>query len=238
MTGASSSSQRRGTSMRRRAPIRTRAARHHRPGAARPRRRARQSARRPTWSAAAPPSSGTGTSTVTVTQTTDRARSSTGTRSTSARARRTQFVQPSATSIALNRVTGGLGPSQIYGTLTANGRVFLVNPDGILIGRGAVDQHRGLPGDHPRHHQRQLHGGPLSIQHSGPAGRLDRQRRHHQRAQPRLCRAGRAGRAQQRHHHRDASARSGSPSGNGFSLDFYGDKLITLGGQRFDRARR
>jgi filamentous hemagglutinin family protein len=48
------------------------------------------------------------------------------------------FNQPSSSSIALNRVTGGLGPSQIMGTLNANGRVFLVNRDGIVFGKGAV----------------------------------------------------------------------------------------------------
>src|SRR5262245_3997002 len=51
---------------------------------------------------------------------------------------RTQFVQPNSTSIILNRVTGGLGPSQILGTIDANGRVLLVNRDGIIFGAGAV----------------------------------------------------------------------------------------------------
>src|SRR5439155_10344135 len=49
----------------------------------------------------------------------------------------TKFVQPNSGSIALNRVTGGLGPSQIYGTIEANGRIYLVNPDGMLFGAGA-----------------------------------------------------------------------------------------------------
>ena len=35
-------------------------------------------------------------------------------------------------------MTGGLGPSEIVGTLTANGRVFIINRDGMLFGRGAV----------------------------------------------------------------------------------------------------
>ena len=38
----------------------------------------------------------------------------------------------------LNRVTGGLGPSEILGTLNANGIVFVINRDGILFGKGAV----------------------------------------------------------------------------------------------------
>src|SRR5947208_1332301 len=49
-----------------------------------------------------------------------------------------RFNQPSSSSVVLNRVTGGLGPSEILGTLTANGRVFLINRDGILFGPNAV----------------------------------------------------------------------------------------------------
>ncbi len=43
-----------------------------------------------------------------------------------------EFVQPSASSVALNRV---LGPdaSLIQGTLKANGQVFLLNPNGVLF---------------------------------------------------------------------------------------------------------
>jgi filamentous hemagglutinin family protein len=46
------------------------------------------------------------------------------------------FVQPSATAATLNRVVGA-DPSAILGRLTANGTVFLINPNGILIGTGA-----------------------------------------------------------------------------------------------------
>lgn len=48
-----------------------------------------------------------------------------------------RFLQPSADSAALNRVTGG-DPSSIYGTLQANGRVFLINPNGVTVGAGGV----------------------------------------------------------------------------------------------------
>src|SRR2546430_101613 len=50
----------------------------------------------------------------------------------------TQFIQPNAGAIALNRVTGGQGLSTIYGSLQANGRIFLINPDGIMIGPGGT----------------------------------------------------------------------------------------------------
>jgi filamentous hemagglutinin family protein len=53
----------------------------------------------------------------------------------------TRFIQPGANSAALNRVTGG-NVSQIYGTLQANGRVYVINPSGILIGpSGMVNTH-------------------------------------------------------------------------------------------------
>jgi filamentous hemagglutinin family protein len=43
------------------------------------------------------------------------------------------FQQPGASAIALNRVTGG-SASLIYGSLTANGQVWLINPNGIALG--------------------------------------------------------------------------------------------------------
>jgi filamentous hemagglutinin family protein len=47
-----------------------------------------------------------------------------------------RFVQPGSDSVALNRVTGA-DASSILGHLSANGKVFLVNPNGILFGRDA-----------------------------------------------------------------------------------------------------
>jgi filamentous hemagglutinin family protein len=49
-----------------------------------------------------------------------------------------QFVQPSSTAQVLNRVVGMNGSTQILGTLTANGQVYIVNPQGVVFGNGAV----------------------------------------------------------------------------------------------------
>ncbi len=53
----------------------------------------------------------------------------------------TQFHQPNSSALVLNRVTGG-NPSAIHGALRANGNVFVINPNGILIGAGgSIDVH-------------------------------------------------------------------------------------------------
>ena len=55
----------------------------------------------------------------------------------------TRFVQQSAASSVLNRIVGQ-DPSAILGTLWSNGRVFLVNPNGILFGQGSRVDVAGL----------------------------------------------------------------------------------------------
>ncbi len=55
----------------------------------------------------------------------------------------TQFLQPSSKSFTLNRVIGG-NPSQILGHLSANGTVYIINQNGILFGKNAVVNVGGL----------------------------------------------------------------------------------------------
>ncbi|HLA34538.1 MAG TPA: filamentous hemagglutinin N-terminal domain-containing protein, partial [Rhodocyclaceae bacterium] len=51
----------------------------------------------------------------------------------------TRFIQPAASSAVMNRVLAA-EPSLIYGTLSSNGRVFLINPSGIMVGpSGRID---------------------------------------------------------------------------------------------------
>jgi len=54
-----------------------------------------------------------------------------------------RFNQPNASAIALNRVTSQ-SPSQIMGSLSANGQVFVLNPNGVLFGAGAQVSVGGL----------------------------------------------------------------------------------------------
>jgi filamentous hemagglutinin family protein len=46
------------------------------------------------------------------------------------------FIMPDSTSIALNRVVGG-NLSEIFGKLSSNGIIFLINPNGVVFGANA-----------------------------------------------------------------------------------------------------
>src|SRR5512135_3485049 len=53
------------------------------------------------------------------------------------------FVQPSASAIAVNRIYDTNG-TQFFGHLNANGQVYLINPNGILFGAGSQVNVGGL----------------------------------------------------------------------------------------------
>lgn len=56
------------------------------------------------------------------------------------------FEQPSSSAVVLNRVSGGayLNRTVIEGMLNANGQVYIYNPNGVIIGRGAQIDVGGL----------------------------------------------------------------------------------------------
>ncbi|PPD57179.1 MAG: hypothetical protein CTY10_00385, partial [Methylotenera sp.] len=53
------------------------------------------------------------------------------------------YIQNNANAISLNRVITG-DPSAIFGKLNANGQVWLINPNGVLFGKGAQVNVGGL----------------------------------------------------------------------------------------------
>jgi filamentous hemagglutinin family protein len=53
------------------------------------------------------------------------------------------FVQPSASAVAVNRVLDNQ-PTQFFGNLNANGQVYLINPNGVLFGAGSQINVGGL----------------------------------------------------------------------------------------------
>ncbi|MDP3702306.1 MAG: filamentous hemagglutinin N-terminal domain-containing protein [Hylemonella sp.] len=48
-----------------------------------------------------------------------------------------QFIQPNASAAVLNRVSAGANMSEIAGTLSANGTVLLMNPNGVMFHQGS-----------------------------------------------------------------------------------------------------
>ena len=184
--------------------------RHHRAGAARLAPAVRQSARPDGRGRAAPSSSGEGTPNLTVNQSTDKAIINWNTFDIG-NGETTTFVQPSANSVTLNRVTGGLGclghrrraqgqrqrlpdqprwhPVRAAVRRRRAGLVATTNDiknDDFMAGRYVFDQ----PGK-----------ADASVVNAGT---------HHRRRQ-RLRGAGGARRPQRRHHHRRGSATSASP---------------------------
>jgi filamentous hemagglutinin family protein len=170
---------------------------------------------------------GTGTGNVTVNQSTNNAIINWHTFNIGA-GESVRFNQPGSSSIALNRVTGGLGPSEIMGTLSANGRVFVINRDGVLFGPNAVVNTAGfLASTHDIRNEDFMAGrmnfnipgrpdasivnlGRITATSGGFAALVAPGVRNSGTITATLGTAALAA------------------SGNGFTLDMYGDRLITL----------
>jgi len=84
---------------------------------------------------------------------------------------RTEFRQPDASAVALNRVIGGT-PSEIHGQIVANGQVYLVNPQGVLFGKGAQVDVGGLVASTLDLSARDFMAGRASFADTGGEGRV------------------------------------------------------------------
>ena len=78
-----------------------------------------------------------------------------------------RFIQQSSSSAVLNRVIGQ-DPSRILGLLQSNGRVFLINPNGILFGQGARIDVNGLCCLDAEHQQSGFSGGEIQLHRRAP----------------------------------------------------------------------
>ena len=85
---------------------------------------------------------GQGTSRVTIDQSSDRAFIEWNSFSV-AKGESVRFNQPSVSSVTANKVVG-VAPSEILGSLSANGRLILINPNGIFFGQGSTVDAAGL----------------------------------------------------------------------------------------------
>jgi filamentous hemagglutinin family protein len=83
----------------------------------------------------------------------------------------TRFQQQGASSAVLNRVVGQ-DPSAILGTLWSNGKVFLVNPNGVLFGQGSRIDVAGLVASTLNITDRDFLAGRLNFQAGAVAGSI------------------------------------------------------------------
>ncbi|MDF1658087.1 MAG: filamentous hemagglutinin N-terminal domain-containing protein [Verrucomicrobiales bacterium] len=82
----------------------------------------------------------------------------------------TRFIQPGSSSVTLNRVTGQ-SLSSIDGSLLANGRIILLNPNGVMVGRnGIIDTGGFTASTLDLSDQDFLAGGDLRLQGDSAAG--------------------------------------------------------------------
>jgi filamentous hemagglutinin family protein len=84
----------------------------------------------------------------------------------------TRFIQQNSSSSVLNRITGQ-DPSQILGALQSNGKVFLINPNGVLFGVGAQVNVSGLAASSLNLSNADFLAGKLDFTSAGKSGAID-----------------------------------------------------------------
>jgi filamentous hemagglutinin family protein len=136
------------------------------------------------------------------------------------------FRQPSADSSTLNRVTGP-DISQIHGRVTANGQLFLVNPHGIVFGKDAKIDVAGLVASTANIANADFMAGNYRFSDA-----LDRSARIVNRGEINVAEGGFAALVAPGVENsgviRARLGRIALASGNAFTLDLYGDQLISL----------
>jgi filamentous hemagglutinin family protein len=136
------------------------------------------------------------------------------------------FNQPSVQASTLNRVTGA-DPSSIQGRLTANGRVFLVNPNGIVFDRQARIDVAGIVASTANISDANFMAGRYRFDEPGNRAATIVNRGHITVAEGGLAALIAPGVANTGL----ISARLGRvvlASGDAFTIDLYGDRLINL----------
>lgn len=98
----------------------------------------------------------------------------------------TRFIQQSASSSVLNRVVGGEA-SNLLGQLLSNGKVFLINPNGVFIGGGAIVDTAGFVASSLRLSDGDFHAGKFKFEEHVGAAKIVKQFPT-SRCRPRLCR--------------------------------------------------
>jgi filamentous hemagglutinin family protein len=86
----------------------------------------------------------------------------------------TRFIQQSTSSSVLNRITGQ-DPTKILGALQSNGKVFLINPNGILFGAGSQVNVNGLVASSLNLSNADFLAGKLKFSATGKAGNVSNQ---------------------------------------------------------------
>lgn len=81
------------------------------------------------------------------------------------------FVQPSSQAIALNRVNSP-NPSQIYGQLSSNGQVYLINPSGVFFAPGAQVNVGGIVATTHQMSDAAFMAGSTKFERSGSTGKV------------------------------------------------------------------
>ena len=191
------------------------------------------------WSAAPPPCQARARATVTINQISDRAIINWQHFNIGAARRTRSFSRARPRSRSIASPAGSDRPRSC-GTLDANGRVFVVNRDGILFGPTPWSTPRASsPPRATSATTTSWRGATTSTFRAVPTPRSSTRARSRRTARgfaalvaPGVRNSGTI---------TATLGKVGLAAGNTFTLDFYGDKLITLGGRRLDRrhgARR